>query len=289
MPIEPGAEAPALAGGWFVEPGDLLVAGPDGLSAYNLNTGETRSLSTAPIAAAYYEDNQLVFQGTPPGWAQGDPFGGPSSAAIWRRLGPLGAADLVYDPGPFAKADLHGIFDLGSGPGALIRLHAYQNDDLWVLQPFDGGPWQEIGFLSGGEVDVGCTAWTGSDLLQAAGAEGYTWIALRSLSDDWNHVLPPEDESWEGMSCVAVNGETVFVLFQPWGGGPASLITADLTGSVLDTVTIDSAVEDASSLDVDSSGKVVVTTLGGGIYLVESASGAATMLPVTGARAVFAG
>jgi hypothetical protein len=284
---------PQLSDGWFIGSREILVTGASGLTAYNPDTGETRAIATTAVARAYTDGMAgLVLQDTAPGDGEMILLSGASSAEIWYY--PVASDDpaLVHAPSLGSKSELYGVVDFGEGPAALIRLHAYQNDDLWVIQPLDGSAWREIGFLSGGEDVASCAVWTGSNFLLSSNAHA-SFISRRSVDGMWSAFLPAEEEGWEfATSCVALGADgRAVVLLQQWDESgdhpPAELIIADLDQMVVGAVTIDDAVKEAVFLDAARDGSVVVATVAGDLFLIDSSTGAATLLPIQGHRAVF--
>jgi len=284
---------PHLSDGWFIESGEILVTGASGLTAYDPDTGDTRAIATTSVARVYTDGEAgLVLQDTAPEDGELILLSGASSAEIWYY--PVASDDpaLVHSPSLGSKSELYGVVDFGEGPGALIRLHAYQNDDLWVIQPLDGSAWREIGFLSGGEDVASCAVWAGSNFLLSSNAHA-SFISRRSVDGVWSAFLPAEEEGWEfATSCVALGADgRAVVLLQRWDESgdhpPAELITADLDGMVLDAVAIDDRVQEAVFLDAANDGSVVVATVAGDLFLIDSSTGAATLLPLQGHRAVF--
>lgn len=288
-------DAPELDPTWRTEIDLLVIAGPNGIKLLSPGTGQVETVSSQPMANALggVEWGFVVHP------ADGSEHLRTSTSPVWWFRNGATEPSIVFEPPTNPESDqpfeieLYSIIEVEGERGALIRIHAFQNDDLWVHQPLAGGPAREIGFMSGGELEVGCAAYDGSHLYLAASAHSAT-IGKWTLDARHTSFLPKEDDGWPfATSCVALlpTTEEVLGMVQFWDENgshpPALIVTADLDGNVIASVELTPEINGAVSLDIDSVGFLVVTTIDGKLWHVTGISGTAIELPITGLRASY--
>ncbi len=221
-----GESGVSFVDGWSVERGEVVGYGPEGATVFDWIDGTERRLTDDGLAGLVAGPWGLVFQAT------GGEGPHESTAAIWWVANadsqPVrvveGEGSLVLETDDFDSwagvMQLYDVIEWNEEFHAILRLEAYQNDDLWILQPLAGGPPHEIGFLSGadGGLEVPCVAWDGVDLYLASDGHD-SQIVKVSPSGERTWFLPGgRDDVWPYSStCVAARSDGgVVVLHQPW-------------------------------------------------------------------------
>lgn len=231
---------------WSLERGEIVAYGPGGAMVFDWIEGTERRLTDDGLAGLVAGPWGLVFQ------AAGGDEPRESTAPIWwvadadsepeRLIEGEGSLMLATDDldNWGGLMELYDVIEWNEELHAVVRLEAYQNDDLWILQPLSGGPPHEMGFLSGGEAEASCVAWDGTDLFLAIDAHDSA-ISRRSLTGEWSPFLPggPEDVWPNASTCIAARpGGGFVVLLEEWPNEqgidppPRLLVLLDSSGEI---------------------------------------------------------
>lgn len=287
--------APTLPDDWVLETDHIVLAGESGVSVFAVGTWDAQELTSTPMAAA--------FGGS--GWglvlhpADGSEAPRTSSEPVWWYANGSSQATIAYQPptnpesGEPFEIQLFGVFDIEGVPSALIRIHQFQNDDLWLLQPLDGGPEHRIGLLAGGQVVYTCAVADGQGVYIAAYAEDGAGIHKRSLDGEYQGSAV--DGGWSGRAraCIAPYAPSELLgMVQFWDeeGNHLSteIITADADLTITGSGSLPSEVTHAVGLDTGSTNDLVITTLDGSVwYMLTIRDTSATLLPLEALTASF--